>query len=198
MSNIVPHSAQTRTPEPWVWLARIRRPQGRKGEVFAELLTDFPDKFAQRKHLWLLSEKSEPRPADLVAFWLHKGGVVLHFAGVDSISSAEALSGLTVALPRAERATLGQDEVHISDLIGCTVVDVAAADVAAGAPVVIGEIENVDRSAGSAPILIVRGAHGEVLIPFAQTYLRKLDLENRRIEMSLPEGLADLNANRGS
>ena len=181
-----------------MWLARIRRPQGRKGEVFAELLTDFPDKFAQRKHLWLLSEKSEPRPADLVAFWLHKGGVVLHFAGVDSISSAEALSGLTVALPRAERATLGQDEVHISDLIGCTVVDVAAADVAAGAPVVIGEIENVDRSAGSAPILIVRGAHGEVLIPFAQTYLRKLDLENRRIEMSLPEGLADLNANRGS
>ena len=30
-------------PERWVWLARIRRPQGRKGEVFAEILTDFPE-----------------------------------------------------------------------------------------------------------------------------------------------------------
>jgi len=41
----------------WVWLARIRRPQGRKGEVFAEILTDFPEKFAERKQIWLLSPK---------------------------------------------------------------------------------------------------------------------------------------------
>ena len=40
----------------WVWLARIRRPQGRKGEVFADILTDFPEKFADRKNLWLLAE----------------------------------------------------------------------------------------------------------------------------------------------
>ena len=40
--------------EAWVWLARIRRPQGRKGEVFAEILTDFPEKFAERRQLWLL------------------------------------------------------------------------------------------------------------------------------------------------
>jgi len=42
--------------EEWVWLARIRRPQGRKGEVFAEVLTDFPEKFAERRRLWLLRE----------------------------------------------------------------------------------------------------------------------------------------------
>ena len=41
-------------PEGWVWLARIRRTQGRKGEVFAEILTDFPEKFAERRRLWLL------------------------------------------------------------------------------------------------------------------------------------------------
>ena len=38
----------------WVWLARIKRTQGRKGEVFAEILTDFPEKFAERRQLWLL------------------------------------------------------------------------------------------------------------------------------------------------
>ena len=44
-------------PKTWVWLARIRRPQGRKGEVFADILTDFPEKFAERRRLWLLAAK---------------------------------------------------------------------------------------------------------------------------------------------
>ena len=176
----------------WVWLARIRRAQGRKGEVFAEILTDYPERFAERKRLWLLTETeaaaSVPREVELVHHWLHKGGVVLHFAGVDSISDAETLAGLMVALPRSERAALGEDEVYIGDLIGCTLVDVAA-DV----PVTVGEIENVDRGAGPAPLLVVRAAQGEVLVPFAKSYLRKIDLENRRVEMALPEGLIDLN-----
>lgn len=180
-------------PHPWVWLARIRRPQGRKGEVFAEILTDFPEKFAQRKQLWLLpaegaSVGTAPRAVELAAHWLHKGGVVLHFAGVDSISAAELLAGLTVAIPQADRATLGPDEVYIADLIGCTVLDVSGE-----APVAVGMIENVDRSAGPVPLLIVRAAASEVLIPFASSYLRRIDLEGRRVEMALPEGLTDLN-----
>jgi 16S rRNA processing protein RimM len=52
----------------------------------------------------------------------------------------------------------------------------------------------VGRTAGPAPILIVRGASGEVLIPFAKSYLRGIDLEGKRVEMALPEGLVDLNA----
>jgi len=173
----------------WVWLARIRKPQGRKGEVFAEILTDFPEKFAQRKHLWLLNADGQAvaREAELAHHWLHKGGIVLHFAGVESISSAEELAGLIVAVPRAERAALGEDEVHIADLIGCELIDVAGAE-----PVTVGRVENVDRSAGPVPLLIVQGAKGEVLVPFAKDYLRKLDLANARIEMALPEGLTEI------
>jgi 16S rRNA processing protein RimM len=219
----------------WVWLARIRRPQGRKGEVFAEILTDFPEKFAERKRLWLLAESASaepvrgqnsaqglkpapskpaaygttevmpfrestsraghsgieaapPREVELVHHWLHKSGVVLHFAGVDSISAAETLAGLIVAIPQSERAALAEDEVYIGDLIGCTLVDVAVEP-----PVAIGEIEDVDRAAGPTPLLVVKGAKGEVLVPFAKSYLRKVDVENKRVEMALPAGLADLN-----
>jgi len=215
-------------PETWVWLARIRRPQGRKGEVLAELLTDFPEKFTERKRLWVLKPDGagapssagasvsvsvsvgvgvgapgpshlgtretmpvppQVRPMDLANHWLHKGGIVLHFAGVDSISAAEELKGLVVAIPQADRAPLAADETYIGDLIGCVLVDVAGA-----ATVNVGEIEDVDRTAGPVPLLVVRGASGEVLIPFAKSYLRKLDLEGRRVEMALPEGLVDLNA----
>src|ERR1035437_1708689 len=135
----------------WVWLARVRHPQGRKGEVFADILTDFPERFAERRRLWLLAERaaaSPPREAELVAHWLHKGGIVLHFAGVDSISEAENLKGLVVAIP-------------------------------------------ID---GPAALWVVRGANGEVLVPFAKSFLRKIDLEGKRVEMALPEGLVDLNA----
>ena len=185
----------------WVWLSRIRRPQGRKGVVFAEILTDFPEKFAERKRLWLLTasgggaaatppatQTSAPREMELTAHWLHKGGVVLHFAGVDSISAAESLSGLIVALPRAERAALAEDEVYINDLIGCALIDVAG-----NVPVTVGEIEDVDTTSGPVALLEVRGAAGEILIPFAKSYLRKIDLGAQRVEMALPEGLVDLN-----
>jgi 16S rRNA processing protein RimM len=188
--------------EPWVWLARIRRTQGRKGEVFADILTDFPEKFAERKRLWLLPHDGAARPlegheagasaareVELVAHWLHKGGIVLHFFGVDSISDAERLAGLVVAIPRAARAGLGEDEVYIGDLIGCVLVDVSGADA-----VVVGEIEDVDKTAGPAPLLVVHGKRGEVLVPFAQSYLRRLDVEGKRVEMALPEGLVELNA----
>jgi 16S rRNA processing protein RimM len=131
-----------------------------------------------------------PREVELKNHWLHKGGIVLHFAGVDSITGAEQLAGMVVAVPRSERVPLSEDEIYISDLIGCTLVDVAHAD----APVVVGQIEDVERAAGTAPMLIVLGASGEVLIPFAKIYLRKVDLDARRVEMALPEGLTDLNA----
>ncbi|MGA3010836.1 MAG: ribosome maturation factor RimM [Terracidiphilus sp.] len=184
--------------EDWVWLARIRHPQGRKGEVFAEILTDFPEKFADRKRLWLLADASAsarpamtaaPREVELMAHWLHKGGIVLHFAGVDSISAAETLKGLIVAVPQAERAALAEDEVYTGDLIGCMLVDAAGAG-----PVTVGEIEGVDRTAGPVTLLVVRGVAGEVLIPFAKSYLRNIDLKAKRVEMALPEGLVDLNA----
>jgi 16S rRNA processing protein RimM len=210
-------TTQTATEE-WVWLAIIRHTQGRKGEVFADILTDFPEKFSERKKLWLLRSSTSgagggaggpvrgdanrrgsmsaetksaldaaPREVELAAHWLHKGGIVLHFAGVDSISAAETLAGLVVAIPHAQRAPLAEDEVHIADLIGCTVFDVSS-----GEPLEIGPIENVDRSAGPVPLLIVHGSKGEVLIPFAKSFLRKLDVEARRVEMALPQGLTDL------
>jgi 16S rRNA processing protein RimM len=191
----------------WVWLARLRRPQGRKGELYADILTDFPEKFAERKRLWLLKENAStqaasrvpaqspalPRQVTLANHWLHKGGIVLHFEGVSSISEAETLAGLIVAIPQEQRAPLAEDEAYVGDLMGCALFDVAR-----GEPRAIGEIESVDRSAGPVPLLVVRRTEGkfsgaEILVPFAKSYLRKIDLEAKRIEMELPIGLVDLN-----
>jgi 16S rRNA processing protein RimM len=190
------HGGQPAQAESWVWLARLRRPQGRKGEVFADILTDFPEKFAERRQLWLLAgdapvaaarPAAAPREVELAAHWLHKGGIVLHFSGIDSITAAETLAGLIVAIPSSQRAALGEDEVYVGDLIGCVLVDVAGGND-------VGEIEEVDRAAGPVALLVVKGAAGEILVPFAKSYVRRIDLAAKRVEMALPEGLIDLNA----
>jgi 16S rRNA processing protein RimM len=186
-------TADQANEQAWVWLARIRKSQGRKGEVLAEILTDFPEKFAERKRVWLLSATGESaREATLENSWLYKSGhtgeIVLHFAGVNSITEAETLRGMTVAIPRAERVQLSNDEVYVGDLIGCQLVDVSSEPAH-----ILGTIEDVDRDAGPVALLVLRSqATNEILIPFAKSYLRKIDLDARRVEMALPEGLIEV------
>ena len=201
----------------WVWLARIRKAQGRKGEVLAEILTDFPEKFAERKRVWLLTGAGTSgevaREAELISHWLHRGkraegelpAIVLHFAGMNSINEAEALRGLVVAIPLAERTALGEDEVYVGDLIGCTLIDVTGGDVSGVPERTIGVIEDLDKDAGPVALLVVgvdsvgefTGAD-EILVPFAKAYLRRVDLEGKRVEMALPDGLIEVQVSEKS
>jgi len=59
----------------------------------------------------------------------------------------------------------------------------------------IGQIEDVQFGAGEAPLLVVKsGKKLPYEIPFAETFLEKLDLERRQVRMKLPEGLLEVNA----
>ena len=179
---------------PWVTLAHIVRPQGRRGEVIADLLTDFPERFAERKRLFLAppDEKTEPRPAQLEDFRLTPHRVVLKFVGTDSINDAETLRGLNVVIPIEDRATLDPDAAYIDDIIGCSVYDHAS-----GNPRLIGSVIHVDRQSTASDLLVVRREDNPELttdIPFVKAMLLHLDVPNRRIDMRLPEGLLDLNA----
>ncbi len=179
----------TVSPETWVLLARIVRPQGRHGEVLADIFTDFPDHFAQRKRLFLRSPAKSHidamREVKVVSHWLHKGRVVLKFAQVDSMSDAENLRGFDLVIPREERMPLSGDAVYVSDLLGVRVIDVSR-----GGSTDAGEITDVEPEGPGPAMLVVRSQAGdELLIPFVRAYLRKMDIEGKRLEMDLPEGL---------
>lgn len=192
----------------WVVLAHLLRPQGRKGELLADLLTDFPERFEDRKQVFLASEDfsgpvSAARAADVVSFWLpvgkNAGRIVLHFAGIDSISDAEALAGLDVIVPIEERQQLDDESIYISDLVGCTLYDGATA---------VGVIEDVQfpstpdgtrKLEEAAPLLEVRSPDGdEILIPFVKAFLVEMNTEAKRVTMSLPVGLVDVNRTAAS
>jgi 16S rRNA processing protein RimM len=179
----------TVSPETWVLLAHIVRPQGRHGEVLADIFTDFPEHFAQRKRLFLRppakSQADAIREVKVVSHWLHKGRVVLKFAQVDSMGEAENLRGFDLVIPREERMPLSGDAVYVSDLLGVRVIDVSH-----GGFTDVGEITDVEPEGPGPAMLVVRGQGGdEILIPFVRAYLRKVDLEGNRLEMDLPEGL---------
>jgi 16S rRNA processing protein RimM len=180
----------------WVVLARVVRPQGRQGELLAEILTDFPESFASRKQLFLEPpagpSPGQIREATLETHWLHKGRVVLKFAGVDSISAAEQLRGFSVVLPRDQRIPLTGDAVYVSDLVGAHVFDLRN-----GQAEDAGEITDIlPEGVGPAMLVVQTQSSGEVLIPFVKAYLKRVDLLAGRVEMELPEGLLTLQGPR--
>ncbi len=116
----------------WTTLAHLLRPQGRKGEILAELLTDFPERFEQQPRVFLAKPDADapttpPREIKVSHHWLpvgrNHGRIVLAFEGVDSINLAEELSGYLLQIPAEERVELEDDAEYISDLIGCVVYD---------------------------------------------------------------------------
>jgi len=187
----------------WIVLAQLLRPQGRKGELLAELLTDFPERFEGHGRVFLApagfsGAQEEARSVEVTSSWLpvgkNEGRIVLQFAGIDSISDAEAIAGLEVIIPAEERLPLDDESVYISELVGCTIYDGAA---------IVGVVEDVQfpstpdggrRLTDAAPLLAVRSPEGdEVLIPFAKAFLVAMNTDAKRIDMILPVGLVEVN-----
>ena len=174
----------------FVVIARIVRPQGRRGELLADILTDFPEKFEERRQLWLGAENGgPPREYSLQDHWFHKDRVVFKFAGIDSISDAEGLKGMLVQVPTQQRVPLDQNSFYVSDLIGKTIVDLGREEDST-----VGVIEDVQQTSGSAPILLVRKGQKEYEIPFAEEYVVGFDAAQNTLEMRLPQGLLEINA----
>lgn len=196
-------------PQRWVAVAHILRPRGNKGEVAAELLTDFPQRLTELREVFLADAGSgQPRRVGLQACWLsqnHRGQAVFHFADCGSINEAEKFRGLDVLLPAEQRVVLPAGQYFISDLMGCAVFacegessPVASSPCAmATAPALLGSVSDVqftgEGQAGT-PLLVVDAREGELLIPLAEDICTKIDTAARRIEVRLPEGLRELNA----
>jgi 16S rRNA processing protein RimM len=173
-------------------LARVVKTQGRHGEVGAEVLSDVPDRFTiGMKLLALPRTGAGRREVEIQELWPHKGLLILKFAGVDSITDAEALVGCELQLSGSKRSKLDAGWNYVSDLVGCTVFDESREI----GRIEIGRIKGVQFGAGEAPLLVVKDSAGrEIEIPFAEAYLEGVDIQGKQVRMKLPEGLLEVNA----
>jgi 16S rRNA processing protein RimM len=171
----------------YLTIARILRPQGRKGEVAAEILTDFPQRFEHLRSVLLEVPGQVPTPVRVEAIWPHKGRIILKFAGIDSIDGASGLRGLQVLIPWEERTQLSPNQYYTCELVGCKVIFERQGRE-------IGKVTEVEAT-GGVDVLHVSPSVGkdEVLIPLAQEICTKIDPVARVIVIDPPDDLLDLN-----
>jgi 16S rRNA processing protein RimM len=164
-------------------VARIARPQGHRGEVIADLLTDFPERFARLDRVYVKRADGRLLALDLESSRPHKGRVALKFAGCDSVDTAEGLRGARVMISRDELVELPEDTYYDFELIGCEVVGAGGQ--------MLGRVDAV-QNYGAAPLLVIRDGKRELLIPLVLSICVEIDTARKRIVVDPPEGLLDL------
>lgn len=174
--------------EELIAVARIAKVRGIRGEVAADLLTDFPERFDGLEELISLNASGERDVLSIEKSWLHGGRVILKFAGYDSPEAAKSLVGLELAVPASDAVELEEDEFYDWELVDCRVETIDNRE--------IGRVREVLHT-GAAPVLVVRdetatGGGREHLIPLAESICVEIDTEAKLIRVDPPEGLLEL------
>jgi len=164
-----------------VAVAKIARPRGTRGEVVAELLTDFPDRFDDLENLTAVLPDGGKRDLIIEDHWFQTGRIVLKFAGVDSVDEAEKFRNAELCVGEDQAVELDEGEYFDWELEGCRVEDVSGRT--------IGTVREVMRTGGT-EVLVVDGTK-EFLIPFAEAICVEVDIDNKLIKVDPPEGLLE-------
>ncbi|MFN2532769.1 MAG: ribosome maturation factor RimM [Pyrinomonadaceae bacterium] len=167
-----------------VVVARFAKPHGLKGEITADLLTDFPERFADIDELILLSPTGQQLTATLEGFSFHKNRVVLKLAGIDSVEAAGNLTGSDFAVRDCERVRLPEGSFYEWELEGCQVSSAARG--------VIGKVRGVMRTGGVELLVVVTSDGKELLVPMAAPIIVEINMSNHSILIDPPEGLLEL------
>lgn len=176
-------NTQAATEPAWVAIARITRTQGRRGEVRAELLTDFPERLAHLRQVSLQLPGGQRLTLHLEEHGFRQGRLILKFVGYDTIEQAQSLVGGLVQIEESELVPLASDQFFHFQLIGCEVFTMT------GEPV--GRVIRVWETPGT-PLLVVEAHGAEHLIPFAASICPEVDVAAKRIRIDPPAGLLDL------
>lgn len=165
-----------------ITIAKIVKTRGLRGEVVADILTDFPERFELLEIVSIVKPDGETIEAKLENFWFQKGRVILKFKDFNKIETAETLRNSEVCVPESEAVALEEDEFYDWELEGCEVETVEGEK--------LGRVKEVMRTGGTEN-LVVQGEDKDYLIPFAETICIEVDIENKLIRVDVPEGLLD-------
>jgi 16S rRNA processing protein RimM len=171
-------------PEDVVVVAHIVKTRGLRGEVVADLLTDFPDRFENLMSLIGFSPDGSRRSLEIEEQWFHGNRLVLKFAGFDSIDEAKGLVAYDLAVPAEDRVELPKDSFYEWELIGCRVETVVGAH--------IGEVAEVMRTGGVEILKVIDDTGRDRLIPMASDIVVEINKEKKLVRIDPPEGLLEL------
>ncbi|HEX2986889.1 MAG TPA: ribosome maturation factor RimM [Chloroflexota bacterium] len=154
-------------------IARIVSPQGNRGEVKAEIVTDYPDRFASTVAVYL---GLEHRRYELERFRFQDGAVVLKLRGVDTIGDAAKLRGTLVEVPEEDAVSLPPDSYFWHQIIGLKVVTVEGDQ--------LGKIDEILET-GANDVYVIHGPKGELLIPAIKQVVKEVKLDSGTMTVEL-------------
>ncbi|HEX3560898.1 MAG TPA: ribosome maturation factor RimM [Pyrinomonadaceae bacterium] len=167
-----------------VAVARVAKARGIRGEVAADLLTDFPERFDHLEELIAVFPGGGRRRLALEDHWLHGDRVVLKFKGFDTPEEAAALAGCELAVAESDAVELEEGAFYDWQLEGCRVETVEGRQ--------LGAVSEVLHAGGEAPVLIIRDERGvENLVPLALSICVEIDIGRKLIRVDAPEGLLE-------
>ncbi|HEX8746722.1 MAG TPA: ribosome maturation factor RimM [Pyrinomonadaceae bacterium] len=166
-----------------VAVARAVKTRSFRGEVVAELLTDFPERFEGLERLIAVAADGSRIVLELEEHWFHQGRVVLKFAGYDSEEAARTLVGMEFTVLESERVELEEDEFYDWELEGCTVWTVEGER--------LGRVREIMRTGGVEMLVVDSGDGRDYLIPMAEEICVEISIEQKLIRVDVPEGLLE-------
>src|SRR5215472_10448893 len=169
--------------EGFVSVARIARTRGLRGELVADLLTDFPGRFAQLDSVLAIKPTGEREQLTIEEHWFQGNRIILKFVEYDSIEAAKSLVGCDLVVPENQRVELSQGQFYDWELGNCLVENTAGEK--------LGRVREVMRT-GGVDMLVVENDQGrEMLIPMAAEICIEIDVSTKTIRVDPPEGLLD-------
>ena len=164
----------------FVSVALIIKTRGVKGEVVADLLTDFPKRFASVRSVRIL-RGDQAFDETLESYWFHGGRVILRFQGRETPETAAPLVGGYVQVREEERFVPPRNTYYHSDLIGCQVEEEGQ---------VLGIVTGIFEAGPDHANLVVQTTNGtEVMIPLVKQFVKKVDITGKVIRIKSLLGL---------
>jgi len=165
----------------FVSVAFITKTRGVKGELAADLLTDFPKRFSLIRQVRILRGE-QVFEETLEKFWFLNDRVILKFEGKDSPEAARILVGGYVQVPEDQRFPLPRNTYYHSDLIDCSVKTDAG---------VIGVVTGVFEGGENENLVVRTPDDKEVMIPMVRDFVTRVDVKHKLIHVRLLPGLLD-------
>ncbi|MGW6394057.1 ribosome maturation factor RimM [Streptomyces sp. NPDC055103] len=164
-------------------VARIGRAHGIKGEVTVEVRTDEPE-LRLGPGAVLLTDPASAGPLTIESGKVHSGKLLLRFEGVRDRNAAEALRNtLLIAEIDPEELPEEEDEYYDHQLMD---LDVVLAD-----GTEIGRITEISHLPSQDLFIVERPDGTELMIPFVESIVTEIDLEEQRAVIDPPPGLID-------
>ena len=166
-------------------VGKIVGAHGLKGEVKILPYTDDIARFKQLEECLLVSEDEKNRtPAQAEGARFFQDLVLLKLCGIDDRTAAEGLRGLLISVKRELAIPLAPDTWFVCDLVGCQVFDEQYG--------LLGEIRDVLQYGASDIYVVAQSGQADLLIPVLKQVLKKVDLDQHRVDVCLPEGLFEI------